>query len=277
MRLKACFTAHLPSSIGQHEETEGYGCSCHGVSGRHAVLRVVENLHLHHRRRCRPGPADHIFGGLSQKQVPSPNNNESPAHQSINVPEEEGEKDDEEHLVAQLSPKGEQVKEKPVLDQKLLTNLFGQGVFAERFGSDSVRLHTCGSWGAFGPYSIVDLHPLRMRGGWICDRPIPDINVRALLDPFPQFRNIRFGLPTVLRFDRKRPYNAANLLKPRYMTWVLEIITNIYKRLYVTSRHCCLVPNAALKYKILFRFSKKLSHVRPESSWPTQRYFFLQN
>lgn len=138
MYFKVYFIAHLPSSIGQHEQTEGYGCSCHGVSGWHAVLRVVEHLHLHHRRGCRPGPADHVLGGLSQKKVPSPDNNESPAHQSINVPEEEGEKDDEEHLVAQLSPKGEQVKEKLVVDQKLLTDLFGQGVFAERFGSDSV-------------------------------------------------------------------------------------------------------------------------------------------
>lgn len=131
-------SAHLPSSVGQHEQTEGDGCARHGVSGRHAVLRVVEHLHLHHRRGCRPGPADHVLGGLSQKQVPSPDNNESPAHQRVNVPEEEGEEDDEEHLVAQLGPKGEQVEEELVVDQKLLADLFGQGVFPEGFGPDGV-------------------------------------------------------------------------------------------------------------------------------------------
>lgn len=130
--------AHLPSSVGQHEQTEGYGCSRHGVGGRHAVLRVVEHLHLHHRRGCWPGPADHVLGGLSQKEVPSPDDNESPARQSVDVPEEEGEEDDEEHLVAQLCPEGEQVKEKLVVDQKLLADLFCQRVSAQRFGPDGV-------------------------------------------------------------------------------------------------------------------------------------------
>lgn len=113
------------------------------MRGRHAVLRVVEDLHLHHRRGRRPGPADHVLSGLSHEQVPGPDNDESPADQSVDVPEQKGEEDDEKHLVAELSSKREEVKEKLVVDQELLTDIFGQGVLPEGFRPGGVDVSRC--------------------------------------------------------------------------------------------------------------------------------------
>lgn len=116
----------LPPSVGQHEETEREGCARHGVRGGHTVFGVVEDLHLYHRGRGRSGPPDHVLGGLSHEQVPGPDHDESPADQGVDVPEEEREEGDEEHLVAQLSAKGEQIKQKLVVDQELLTGIPSQ-------------------------------------------------------------------------------------------------------------------------------------------------------
>ena len=209
MKLRVWQAAHLPASVGQHEETEGYGCPRHGVCGWHAVLGVVEDLHLHHRRGRRPGPADHVLGGLSHEQVPGPDDDESPAHQGVDVPEEEGEEDDEEHLVAQLGPKREQVEEKLVVDQELLAHVSGQGVFPERFRPGGVRIDI--SWCTIGR---ITLHPVNLRCGRIPGCSIPNSHVRALLpvlDPLPQPGKVRLRLSAVRlgRFNRKCPFNAA--------------------------------------------------------------------
>lgn len=135
--------AHLPPSVGQHEETERYGCSGHGVCGGHAVLRVVEDLHLHHWRGRRSGPTHHVFGRLSHEQVPGPDHDEPPTDQRVDVPEEKREEDDEEHLVAQLGPEGEQVEEELVVDQELLTHVSGQRVSPEGHCLDGVWVDIC--------------------------------------------------------------------------------------------------------------------------------------
>lgn len=158
------------------------------MCGWHAVLGVVEDLHLDHRRGRRPGPADHVLGGLSHEQVPGPHDDESPADQSVDVPEEEGEEDDEKHLVAKLGAKRKQVEEELVVDQELLTDIFGQGVFPEGFRSGGVRVDTSRRCGSIGPGSVVAMYPVDMRYGRIPGTSVTNINIlamSALLDPLP--------------------------------------------------------------------------------------------
>lgn len=120
--------AYLPPAAREQEQTEGQRGAGHGVCGGHAVLRVVEHLHFDHRRRGRTGPPDQIFRGLAEEQHPGPHHDQLPAHIRVDVPHQEGEEQDEEHLVAQLGTDGEEIEEKPVLDDELLANITGQGV-----------------------------------------------------------------------------------------------------------------------------------------------------
>lgn len=162
--------ADLPASIGQHEDTEGDGCPRHGVRGRHAVFGVVEDLHLHHGRGSRPGPADHILGGLSHEQVPGPDHDQPPADQRVHVPEKEGEEDDEEHLVTELSPEREQVEQKLVVDQELLAHVPSQGVSSEGFCPGGVRPERAAG---------VTLEPVSLEPSRIPAFPVPDANTRT--------------------------------------------------------------------------------------------------
>ena len=131
-------SAYLPTSIRQHEQRERHSRPGHCMRGRHAVLGVVEHLHLHHRWRCWPRPANQIFGRLSDEEVPGPNNNKPPTDQGVYVPEDEGEKDDEKHLVPQLGPKREQIEQKLVVDDELVAHIPGQRVLPERLGSRGI-------------------------------------------------------------------------------------------------------------------------------------------
>lgn len=224
--------AHLPPSIGQHEETAGYGGASHGVCGRHAVLGVVEDLHLHYRRGGRPGPADHIFGGLTHEQVPGPDDDEPPADQGVDVPVEEREEDDEEHLVAQLGPKCEQVEEELVVNQKLLTHISGQGVSPEGFCPGGVCVCTV------RPGGSVPLHPVNLR--YIPGCPVPDTTaVPPRLQPVSQPGTVRLRRLAVRlsRFIWKCPFNTTDILKPRYMAGLLQITAHLHKRLYQVVCH----------------------------------------
>lgn len=197
------------------------------MRGRHAVLGVVEDLHLHHRRGGRPGPADHVLGGLSHEQVPGPNHDESPADKGVDVPEEKGEEDDEEHLVAQLGPKREQVEEELVVDQELLAHVSGQGVPPERFCSGGLRCRTVSLDGN------VTLHPVNLRQGGISGCSVLNTTrwaLPALLDALPQPGTVRLRL-TEVRLGGctgEGPLNTAEFLKPRYLAGVLEIIAHLH-------------------------------------------------
>lgn len=232
-----CEAAHLPPSIRQHEETAGYSGTGHGVCGGHAVLRVVEDLHLHDRRGGGPGPADHILCGLTHEQVPGPDHDEPPADQGVDVPVEEREEDDEEHLVAQLGPKGEQVEQELVVDQELLTHISGQGVSPERFcpGGVCVRTVRPGSGGN------VTLHPVNLRYARIPGGgPVTDTDaVSPLLRPPPQSGAVRLRQPGVWLggFVWKGPLNATDPLKPRYMAGLLQIVAHLHERLHQVARH----------------------------------------
>ncbi len=118
--------SYLPPAAREQEQTEGQRGAGHGVCGGHAVLCVVENLHFDHRRRGGTGPADHIFRGLAEEQNPGPHHDQLPAHIGVDVPHQEGEEHDEEHLVSKLGTDGEEIEEKPVLDYELLANISSQ-------------------------------------------------------------------------------------------------------------------------------------------------------
>lgn len=124
---------YLPPAVGDAEQREGDGRARHGVRGGHAVLRVVEHLHLDHRGRGGSWPPDHILGALAQAHDPDPHHDQLPAHQHVHVPHDEGEEYDVEELVSQLGPEREQVVQEAVLDHELLAGVARQRVLAQRF------------------------------------------------------------------------------------------------------------------------------------------------
>lgn len=215
-------SAHLPPSVGQHEETEGYRRARHGVRGWHAVLRVVEDLHLDHGGRRRSRPAHHVLGGLAQEQVPGPDDDEPAADQRVDVPEDEGEEDDEEHLVAEFGAEREQVEEELVVHQELLADIFRQRVPPQRLRSGRVG----GTGTSTSTGGAVTVYPVDVRrcGGVT---GVPVANTGALLRPLPESGAAGLRQVTVRlgRLRRKRPFNAAELLEPGDVYGVLEIVT----------------------------------------------------
>lgn len=137
----------LPAAAGHEEQGEGDGRARHGVRGRHAVLGVVEHLHLDHGRGGGPGPADHVLGALAQVHDPDPHHDQPPAHEGVDVPGEEGEEGDVEELVAQLGSEGEQVVKESVLDHELLAGVARQRILAKGF-------HGAASWGSYDPRPV---------------------------------------------------------------------------------------------------------------------------
>lgn len=102
------------------------------MRGGHAVLRVVEHLHLDHWGRGGSRPPDHILGALAEAHDPDPHHDQLPAHQHVHVPHDEGEEDDVEELVPQLGSEREQVVQEAVLDHELLAGVARQRVLAKR-------------------------------------------------------------------------------------------------------------------------------------------------
>lgn len=108
--LWMAWCSYLPSTVGQQEQAQGYGGTGHGMGRGHAVLRVVEHLHLYHRGRGRSRPPDHIFRALAEIHDPYPDHDEPAAHISVYVPHEEREEWNVEKLVPKLGTEREQVE-----------------------------------------------------------------------------------------------------------------------------------------------------------------------
>lgn len=152
-KASAVWPHYLPAAVGDAEQREGDGRARHGVGGGHAVLRVVEHLHLDHGRRGGSRPPDHILGALAEAHDPGPHHDQLPAHQHVHVPHDEGEEDDVEELVAQLRSEREQVVQEAVLDHELLAGVSRQRVLAKRLQCAAPRGGTLAALTGVGPTS----------------------------------------------------------------------------------------------------------------------------
>lgn len=119
MRTRRC-EHYLPAAVAEQQERQGDGGARHGVGGGHAVLGVVEDLQLHHGRRGRTRPADHILGALPQVHHPHPDDDEPPAQPGVHIPDAERKKEDVEELVAQLRAQAEQIVEEAAASGEFL-------------------------------------------------------------------------------------------------------------------------------------------------------------